>query len=933
MNSTCTTVGGTPSGGSISAPSTSCPVGSTLEYSTDGGLSWSTTLPVYAQTGPAQTIDTRCNCDSDNSVSSTSSSVVTVPGTCPLCPDLSVAPSNVTITSESTCGTGCAILSGSITDAALPCPTGSTMQYSLDAGMTWSTSLPVYDDATPLTIITRCNCDLNSDINSPASLPISTTPGQCTTPTFSISSISPTMCGANDAILTLFDLMPNENYIVNYSLNGDPQTPVSLSSDATGSTQMMGLSEGSYDIIITNSFGCNSTMTNHILTNTSAPTISIDYSNPTCSGSNNGSILVTASGTGCPNSTLSYVWNHDLTNTTNSAMDLAPGTYLMTVSESCDDGVSITQCSATVSVELMDPMPLVISTTDLTKCAGEDLVLIANATGGTGLLSFEWTGPGISGMMNGDTIILSSVASSDAGTYTVVVSDSNNCSEEAISNVEVLNCTALYIDVTNPCFCLNNAVDNLGTDGQIGSNYEIGGGSGSYLISIIPETAGDIIYENDATNTELSDIDGDPTNGYQFNAIGSTFVEDLKFYAGSSYTIVVSDGVNTTSAGPFGLGCAYPQLTLPTNYSTCEGGSVTLVPNAISGISNTDLIYTWSTAESTDSITVIAGTLGSTSNYYLEVQNAEGCMVSTSTDISSDCQFASVGGTNGLVYNDVNLDGTFTPGTDTLLSGATVTLTNAGDDGIYGTTDDLTYTTTTNSNGEYEFLNVVPGEYQVAVEIAGYDPTIPVLGMTTITLANGENLSPTFAFNPTVVVSLHLISFILQEDCNNMKLNWSMVNEVSIKEYWIQRSTDGINFETISQIASGTALYQYIDKAPHYGINYYRIVSISTSEAKEHSLIIAGMNNCNNEFELVNVYPNPTENYLFYTIHASTNSEVEIVLMNELGQTQLTKKINLNIGENVIKMDVSALSKSLYLTGMKTPEGEYKNLRKIAIVH
>jgi hypothetical protein len=82
VNSTCNAscvVGG----GLISAPTgTPCPVGSTLQYSVNGGA-WSTTLPVYAQGGPAQTITTRCSCDADPTVTSqTAAPVTTAPGLC-----------------------------------------------------------------------------------------------------------------------------------------------------------------------------------------------------------------------------------------------------------------------------------------------------------------------------------------------------------------------------------------------------------------------------------------------------------------------------------------------------------------------------------------------------------------------------------------------------------------------------------------------------------------------------------------------------------------------------------------------------------------------------------------------------------------------------------------------------------------------------------
>lgn len=68
------------SGGLTAAPTATCPTGSTLQYSTDGTI-WTTSLPDYNQT-TSITITTRCNCDIDNTQSSPTNSVSTIPGTC-----------------------------------------------------------------------------------------------------------------------------------------------------------------------------------------------------------------------------------------------------------------------------------------------------------------------------------------------------------------------------------------------------------------------------------------------------------------------------------------------------------------------------------------------------------------------------------------------------------------------------------------------------------------------------------------------------------------------------------------------------------------------------------------------------------------------------------------------------------------------------------
>ena len=47
------------------------------------------------------------------------------------------------------------------------------------------------------------------------------------------------------------------------------------------------------------------------------------------------------------------------------------------------------------------------------------------------------------------------------------------------------------------------------------------------------------------------------------------------------------------------------------------------------------------------------------------------------------------------------------------VEGVKVTLTGAGQDGIFGTSDDITKETTTNSNGKYKFENLAAGDYKV----------------------------------------------------------------------------------------------------------------------------------------------------------------------------------------------------------------------------
>jgi uncharacterized repeat protein (TIGR01451 family) len=97
------------------------------------------------------------------------------------------------------------------------------------------------------------------------------------------------------------------------------------------------------------------------------------------------------------------------------------------------------------------------------------------------------------------------------------------------------------------------------------------------------------------------------------------------------------------------------------------------------------------------------------------------------------------GGTLGdTVYNDTNGNSTQDSG-ETGIRGVTVNLAGAGPDGQFGTADDITRTTTTDSNGRYSFPGLPAGNYRVTVN----NPSGLTATQTqpqAIALATGQNI-------------------------------------------------------------------------------------------------------------------------------------------------------------------------------------------------
>jgi uncharacterized repeat protein (TIGR01451 family) len=109
---------------------------------------------------------------------------------------------------------------------------------------------------------------------------------------------------------------------------------------------------------------------------------------------------------------------------------------------------------------------------------------------------------------------------------------------------------------------------------------------------------------------------------------------------------------------------------------------------------------------------------------------------------------AAKGSIGDRVWLDKNYNGIQDAG-EAGLCGIKVTLKGAGADGVWGTKDDITATTTTNSAGNYEFNNLDAGKYQVIVDKTGYYVTKQLAAGSTT--ANDSDIDGT---GTTAVITL-----------------------------------------------------------------------------------------------------------------------------------------------------------------------------------
>jgi hypothetical protein len=148
------------------------------------------------------------------------------------------------------------------------------------------------------------------------------------------------------------------------------------------------------------------------------PTLSFTASEPLCNGGSDGSVSATVTGGQSP---YTYLWSDG--QTTATATGLSAGTYSLTVTEA-------NGCSATKSIELDEPEPLVVNdpTFVAPTCYGaSDGQATVSASGGT--LPYEYYWDAAAGSQTTAT-----ATGLSAGTYTVtVVSAGRVCSATAVA--------------------------------------------------------------------------------------------------------------------------------------------------------------------------------------------------------------------------------------------------------------------------------------------------------------------------------------------------------------------------------------------------------------------------------------------------------------------------------------------------------------------
>ncbi len=210
---------------------------------------------------------------------------------------------------------------------------------------------------------------------------------------------------------------------------------------------------GTYSLVsVTTQSGCTGTATGTVNLQEIEVSLTLTPTYPTCNGANNGSIQASASGGNGP---FTYEWDNGFNGS--NPTNLGPGTYFVTVTNGQG-------CTQTESVELTEPPALTASAenTGNIDCNHPTGSAEVTVEGGTPGYNYNWSGG--SGGPN--------PTFTTGGTYTVTVSDANNCTVTASVTITAdLTPPTAVATSPGPITCNDPEITLSGNGSSTGPNF------------------------------------------------------------------------------------------------------------------------------------------------------------------------------------------------------------------------------------------------------------------------------------------------------------------------------------------------------------------------------------------------------------------------------------------------------------------------------
>jgi len=167
------------------------------------------------------------------------------------------------------------------------------------------------------------------------------------------------------------------------------------------------------------------------------------------------------------------------------------------------------------------------------------------------------------------------------------------------------------------------------------------------------------------------------------------------------------------------------------------------------------------------------------------------------------------------------------------------------------------------------------------------------------------------------VLSVGLMTLKAMKTGSDVRLDFTAGNLTGVTSFEIERSTDGVAFDSIGAVAATASLpgssgtqqnYLYYDTRPLSPVDYYRLKVIDSNGGYTYSkIVVVGMD----ETSGITVFPNPATDMLYIQLTAQTGP-IELELHDSAGKLVRTVRLQPAGGVVSTSMDISGLARGVY---------------------
>lgn len=166
-----------------------------------------------------------------------------------------------------------------------------------------------------------------------------------------------------------------------------------------------------------------------------------------------------------------------------------------------------------------------------------------------------------------------------------------------------------------------------------------------------------------------------------------------------------------------------------------------------------------------------------------------------------------------------------------------------------------------------------------------------------------------------VVLPINFKRFYGENKNGVNKLFWETAEEKGIKEFFIERSSDGINFDEIGAENSSNELskYSFTDNTFKSNIiNYYKITAVENSGARKSTNIIS-IGSTYDNLIVSEMYPNPTKDKFSITFSSKIESNFIIKIKDMYGREVENSNHTVNAGISQVILNCSEFNSGIYI--------------------